>query len=1615
MSGLFKGQHTTVDRVAGIQLQTSCQGTGVVLLFGTNRTAGNLLDVDDFTAHEVTSSVGKGGGSTSSSWWYSAGVIIEICHGPIGGVNRVWRNNENARGLDAYGFTLVLGNIPQDPWETWVTKHPSKASAFAGVAYVANPAANLGTTGSVGNYSFEVRGLLATEADLSSPDINIGTGDGTTNHWALYDGIGQHLTSLLQIAKASIEVGGTVADPATYEIRNGWVQTYTETWVHDDIGPGYRTVRRVVDPANLYIQFATPPADGAAITWADGAWIPYDALPEAVIPAYLSDPDYGALWDEGKIDDLAAFGLYCKAMGFVISPVVRELKPAADHLQEMLDATNSEAVHHAGPDGMVLSVIPYADQEVTGNGVTYTPDVTPLYDVGFDDYLGVVDEDGQPTGEDPVSAERTSPAEVYNTVPVSFNDRNNAYNATSVSDPEPSDRALNGPKVAAALVLPCIVKHVHAKVISRIRAQRNVNVRTKYTFKLGWRYMLLEPMDIITLTDPLLGIYYQAVRIIDVEIPDETGESSGCTYTAEEWPFGTGHASPGSTLDPGSNTVPNTAVSGGSCNPPVIAALPLKFSGGQPQVVIGASGGPLWGGCQVWVSTDDETYEPVGTISKRARHGYLTADMGDTGGASVDVSACGLQLDGVTADQAAAWQTATYCDCEVWGWQTATLTAAGQYDLGGAIRGGFGTPALPHGQYAPFVVLDDAPLYLPRRADWVGKTLYVKLPSYNIWGRGQQDLADVPAYTLITTSHLALAIVDGSIQVTSAGTLPGGESAEWTLYHQVFQGGTDNISDPEANPLNLTGGAFVWTESNPLAGATHVFWVQVVVDGQLTIFAKEILTIPLDGLQDTLQNLQDQIAGMGGGGSLKAADKPAVIAAHDSLTAQVTALRGQLTALGGTLPTANTMDAYLATLSPAWDNTAQDTPVDGLLWDTAWNSIFTEIAALQAAVQDLLNQATGGALEELRGYTGDGVLSPGEKARLVAALATATATWETLVAGAQAAGLPYDDLADAWLALSACVANLDPALDDLTAPTNIQGINLYGLWSAFDVAALELQVKLRSVSSGVTAIALANLPLSGAGTPAADGYDLQDGDTAMLAAQTDPAENGIYGVAITTTSGAATVENGSAATSLTSGASYTNDANSRDGNDATAATLTAGASGTSSVVYSGFNGSGTSGTIRVRVNPTLATVTETDYTLYYNLFNGTTEIHGSMEDYARTVTAKGTCAVSVSLDGGVTWTLAASWSGTSPGVQEISVPFTDVPQSRIRVRIDTTSQRVKYMYLDELFEHPWRTDYITGTAVAAIADVSLASTGSTAGYLLSRAASARSGQTFQVAEGTTWGGRTVKVAVAADNAYTLSSGGSYVPNFGTPPEANMVPTSDLAGKWKWTRIAQIGNNYTYWDPDYPSSSPSALNDEFDGSGLDAKWVKVNPTSACTDLTVNSQVPGALAGTLNVNSGNTIQALLQAIPVGDFCIVIKLDIEMFQNTTAFEVGIIISSTNTAGTGSQWCFGRVLNTSVSGTNYSQANLWTNFSAQGTSTYYFVPRRYYRIRRIGTSYFAGCSDYGKTWSDIAITPGFNAAYGGIFLQCYNNGVAKFSIEFFRYYGNGASSTIPGALVSV
>ncbi len=163
MAALFGGKKSGNEikpAYTSLQLQTSAYGTGLVIPYGKNVIAPNIIWYNDFKIHASTKKVGKGGGSSKvTSYTYSVAVLLGLCEGPIRSIGAVWVNQSQTT-LAALGLTPYYGTNSQTPFGFITTKYPSQALNYRYVAYLATSFYNLQTSGSLPTHRVEVEGFM---------------------------------------------------------------------------------------------------------------------------------------------------------------------------------------------------------------------------------------------------------------------------------------------------------------------------------------------------------------------------------------------------------------------------------------------------------------------------------------------------------------------------------------------------------------------------------------------------------------------------------------------------------------------------------------------------------------------------------------------------------------------------------------------------------------------------------------------------------------------------------------------------------------------------------------------------------------------------------------------------------------------------------------------------------------------------------------------------------------------------------------------------------------------------------------------------------------------------------------------------------------------------------------------------------------------------------------------------------------------------------------------------------------------------------------------------------------------------------------------------------------
>src|SRR5438105_909850 len=96
-------------------------------------------------------------------------------------------SNSNGQPLQQLALTLFTGSRPQTPWPYLTSNHPGQDLGYNGLAYVAASAMDLGSSGSLPNYSYEVLGLLPFGGGITDAEPGAIVNDLLTN---LFYGVG---------------------------------------------------------------------------------------------------------------------------------------------------------------------------------------------------------------------------------------------------------------------------------------------------------------------------------------------------------------------------------------------------------------------------------------------------------------------------------------------------------------------------------------------------------------------------------------------------------------------------------------------------------------------------------------------------------------------------------------------------------------------------------------------------------------------------------------------------------------------------------------------------------------------------------------------------------------------------------------------------------------------------------------------------------------------------------------------------------------------------------------------------------------------------------------------------------------------------------------------------------------------------------------------------------------------------------------------------------------------------------------------------------------------------------------------------------------------------------
>ena len=428
-----------------------------------------------------------------------------------------------------------------------------------------------------------------------------------------------------------------------------------------------------------------------------------------------------------EIDGIENYRQYCKEADMLISTPSDKLdaKAAREIINDIATITNAYIFWSNNR----LKIVPRADRPV-GN---WKPDKTILYNLTPDDFI-------PQTGGVCVSYSRKDSSEIYNRISVEFLNRANSYEKEIVNYQDNDDIKEFGVRQASTTQAHYLYTKARAVRLAEELCRKNKYERVKYTFKLDWAFCRLEPGDLVTLTDANIGLDKQVAMIDSITedahgilsvtaISRAAGDYKEALYDVHEVdrPYVDFNAEPGDT------------------DTPLIFQPPSDLTSSGNEIWIAAKGKKdAWGGCTVFVSDNNTNYRKVGTITNNARLGTLAKNM-QVSDTTCEVKINGMLLSG-TAQDADRGNTLCWVDGECISYTTATMLSNGNYRLDGCRRGQYNTTATAHNSGARLVRCDEALLKTGVRKEDVGKKIWIKFCSYNIFSTGEQSLADVQAY-----------------------------------------------------------------------------------------------------------------------------------------------------------------------------------------------------------------------------------------------------------------------------------------------------------------------------------------------------------------------------------------------------------------------------------------------------------------------------------------------------------------------------------------------------------------------------------------------------------------------------------------------------------------------------------------------------------------------------------------------------------------------------------------------------------------------------------------------------------------------------------------------------
>ena len=439
-----------------------------------------------------------------------------------------------------------------------------------------------------------------------------------------------------------------------------------------------------------------------------------------------------------QIEGIENFRAYCKAADILIStPPAQKSAKAQQIINDIAEITNSLVFWSTDR----LKIVPLADKPIG----TWTPANQIQYDLTADDFIAGTD--GQL-----ILYKRKDTSEAYNEATVEFINRANSYEKETVSFEVVADVQRNGLKPASKKTAHYLYTKARAQYYAEQLAMKRLYAKTQYTFRLDWAFCTLEVGDLVTLTDEACQLNKQIVVITAV---NEAADGQ-LEFTAEGKPAGTYAPA---RYDVHENERPFVDYNQEAPSVNDVAIFQTVGDVGGNHVFIGVNAPAGWGGCSVWLSDNDQNYSRIGSITQQARMGRTRLAFNETANAC-EVTLNQGMLKGGTHIDAERANTLCWVNGEALSYEGANMAPNNQFSLTGLVRGQYGTNAISHNAGERFIRVDEALFRYPYRKEDIGKTIYLKFTSSNIFGTNEQGLDEVHAYPYTLTPYFIPEVTD---------------------------------------------------------------------------------------------------------------------------------------------------------------------------------------------------------------------------------------------------------------------------------------------------------------------------------------------------------------------------------------------------------------------------------------------------------------------------------------------------------------------------------------------------------------------------------------------------------------------------------------------------------------------------------------------------------------------------------------------------------------------------------------------------------------------------------------------------------------------------------------